>query len=56
MARTPNIDLREDYGRNYIINGSFDFWQRGTSLAGLTGAGTNYLADRFAFLEILQLL
>ena len=33
--------------KNRIINGNFDFWQRGTSLAA--GAGSErYLADRFA--------
>jgi hypothetical protein len=31
--------------RNKIINGNFDIWQRGTSLA--SGTGTRFLADRF---------
>ncbi len=31
--------------RNLVINGNFDFWQRGSSLG--SGAGDRYLADRF---------
>lgn len=31
--------------QNYVINGNFDFWQRGTSLAA--GTGARFLADRF---------
>ncbi len=31
--------------RNLVINGNFDFWQRGSSLG--SGTGIRYLADRF---------
>ena len=49
MAKTPNIDLREEYGRNYLINGNFDFWQRGTSLVLTPGGGNRiYDADRWS--------
>lgn len=34
--------------RNAIINGDFRVWQRGTSSAMATGAGSGYLADRWA--------
>ncbi len=41
----PNI-IAGLMGRNRIINGNFDFWQRGVSIgAGTTGV--RYLADRF---------
>ena len=33
-------------GKNKIINGEFDFWQRGTTLT-YTTSGLNYLPDRF---------
>ena len=36
--------------RNFLINGAFDLWQRGTSLTIANGANTNatiYLADRW---------
>jgi hypothetical protein len=41
---TPRIDKLEG-GRNFIINGAFDFWQRGTSFT-LSGNGV-YTADRW---------
>jgi hypothetical protein len=34
-------------GKNAIINGGFDIWQRGTS-AAMGGSGNTYLADRWA--------
>jgi hypothetical protein len=33
--------------RNVLINGDFKVWQRGTSGAMATGAGTGYIADRW---------
>jgi hypothetical protein len=37
-------------GQNLIINGNFDFWQRGTSLSA--GTGADFLADRWNSLSI----
>ena len=38
-------DAEELEMRNTIVNGNFDFWQRGTSLSA--GTGDRFLADRF---------
>jgi len=36
-------------GKNFVINGNFDFWQRGTSFAAAGAASTStYTADRWA--------
>ena len=43
MANTPRIDRLEN---NKIINGNFDFWQRGTSLS-IGPTDQAYLADRW---------
>ncbi|MEW5709844.1 MAG: hypothetical protein AB1830_13215 [Pseudomonadota bacterium] len=50
-AKTPQqvadelVGLRDWRGRNALINGNFDIWQRGFSLA--SGTGNRYLADRW---------
>lgn len=50
MSLTPRIDTIEQsaairgFTPNFIINGNFDIWQRGTSVVP---SGSVYLADRF---------
>lgn len=51
MAKTLNIDLRNDFSRNYIINGNFDIWQRLGANLGVINTATSttlYVADRFS--------
>jgi hypothetical protein len=45
--KTPEIDSREDNSRNYIINGNFDFYQRGNLF--VSAANGIYTADRFKY-------
>ena len=53
MNSIADIDLREDFQRNHIINGGFDFWQRATnfpnpSFASIVDSlGGRYTADRW---------
>lgn len=35
------------YNQNLLINGAFDYWQRGTTLSLSGTASTGYIADRF---------
>jgi hypothetical protein len=41
------INSLQAAGKNTIINGGFDIWQRGTSIAGNNVGGASYWADRW---------
>lgn len=47
MAKIPEIDLRDNYTKNYIINGDFDISQRGSFTISAT-PWEGYVADRFS--------
>lgn len=53
-ARLDKVDtsLSEKANQNEIINGNFDFWQRGTSLTN--PANITYLADRFEIIKVIS--
>lgn len=38
---------KDAYGGNYLINGGFDIWQRGTSFTADSGTPVAYIADRW---------
>jgi len=43
-----------DYRRNFVVNGNYDVWQRGTSfnpVSATSTTGLNYGADRWQFLQ-----
>jgi len=45
---TPSINSGGISGKNYVINGNFNFWQRGTSFTTDSAATWIYTADRWA--------
>ncbi len=45
--KTPEIDLRENFGKNYIINGDMRIAQRGTSFPAIANAA--YSLDRWIY-------
>jgi hypothetical protein len=46
-VNTVNAPLGSAAGKNAVINGGLQVWQRGTTGAGATGAGTGFVADRW---------
>ena len=47
------IDSSAVMGKNYIINGGFDVWQRGTSFAYSAGSNGYHTADRFSSANVV---
>lgn len=50
MAKTPELDLRENYLQNYIINGDMNIAQRNTSFVAI--ADGSYNLDRWLYGKI----
>jgi hypothetical protein len=50
MAKSPELDLREDYGRNYLLNSDMRLAQRGTSFTAIANAA--YHLDRYQYSKV----
>ena len=53
-GQTRWMQADHDYRRDFVINGGFDVWQRGTTFNPVSATGTtglNYGADRWQFLQ-----
>ncbi len=48
---TSWVDQPVVAGKNLVINGAFDFWQRGTSFSNPSNSGSSFTADRWQYVR-----